>query len=379
MSRRVLIYVQHLLGIGHLARTARIAAAAAAAGLTVRVVSGGEPVASLSFGGAEVVQLPPVRTADVTFSGLVDASGAPLSDDAKAARRTLLLETARAFDPDVILLEMFPFGRRQMRFEIVPLLEAFAGRVPAAVSIRDVLADRIKPKKAAYILETIERFRLGVLVHGDPALIPFEATFPEAKQFLSRLHYTGYIAPARSTAPADATGEVLVSAGGGAVGGPVFRAALAARPLTGLADRPWRLVTGANLPAAERDALRAAAPDGVTVTGFESDFASRLAGAAVSVSQAGYNTVIEGLAAAVPMVLIPFAEGGESEQGLRARHLAERGWVEHVQPGPDGGSVDPKALALAIDRAMVRGRPDVTGLKINGAVETARLLGELAR
>ena len=56
MSRRLLIYVQHLLGIGHLARTARIAAAAAEAGLTVRVISGGEPVPSLSFGGAEIVQ-----------------------------------------------------------------------------------------------------------------------------------------------------------------------------------------------------------------------------------------------------------------------------------------------------------------------------------
>jgi len=382
MSRRLFIYVQHLLGIGHLARTARIAAAAAASGLTVRVASGGAPVPGLSFGGAEVVQLPPLRTADVRFSGLVDADGRPVSDAAKAARREALLAAADAFRPDVIFIEMFPFGRRQMRFELLPLLDAYADRVPVAVSIRDVLAAGLTAEKTAFVLETIDRYRLTVLVHGDPALIPFAATFPEAARFADRLHHTGYIAPGSLDAVATRGGTVLVSAGGGAVGGPLFRAALAARPLGGQADMPWDIVTGPNFPSAERQALADTAPDGVRVEGFAADFRDRLAGAAVSVSQAGYNTVIEGLSLGVPMVLVPFAEAGESEQGVRARLLAARGWAEAVDPGPDGRTIDPGTLAAAIDRAIdragARGRVDPAGLRLDGASETARILGELA-
>lgn len=41
---RVLFYVQHLLGIGHLARVSRIAAALARDAFDVTVVTGGLPV-----------------------------------------------------------------------------------------------------------------------------------------------------------------------------------------------------------------------------------------------------------------------------------------------------------------------------------------------
>ena len=40
----VLVWVQHLLGIGHVQRTARIARAMTAAGLDVHVAFGGPPV-----------------------------------------------------------------------------------------------------------------------------------------------------------------------------------------------------------------------------------------------------------------------------------------------------------------------------------------------
>ena len=41
---RILFYVQHLLGIGHLARASRVAGALAEDGFAVTVVTGGTPV-----------------------------------------------------------------------------------------------------------------------------------------------------------------------------------------------------------------------------------------------------------------------------------------------------------------------------------------------
>ena len=61
MTGRVLLYVQHLLGIGHLQRAARLAKAMAAAGLDVDMVSGGVAVPFLDTGGAALLQLPALK------------------------------------------------------------------------------------------------------------------------------------------------------------------------------------------------------------------------------------------------------------------------------------------------------------------------------
>jgi hypothetical protein len=65
--------------------------------------------------------------------------------------------------------------------------------------------------------------------------------------------------------------------------------------LTRHRHRRWRIVTGANLPAAERaqlDKLAAGDPD-IAIEGFRGDFAWLLATCHLSVSQGGYNTVME--------------------------------------------------------------------------------------
>ena len=72
MKRRVFFYVQHLLGIGHLRRTATLARALDAAGLDVTVVSGGSAVPGLDIGNSRLWQLPPVRAVDLFFKVLVD-------------------------------------------------------------------------------------------------------------------------------------------------------------------------------------------------------------------------------------------------------------------------------------------------------------------
>ena len=50
-----------------------------------------------------------------------------------------------------------------------------------------------------------------MLVHGDPGLVPFEASFPAAPEIADRLVYTGYVAPsplAATDKPADGVGQV---------------------------------------------------------------------------------------------------------------------------------------------------------------------------
>ncbi|MSP88611.1 MAG: glycosyl transferase [Alphaproteobacteria bacterium] len=374
-AARILIYVQHLLGIGHLRRAVILARAAAQHGLDTTLVSGGFPIAGLDLGRAQLVQLPPVRAADVTFKTLLDERDRPITEAWRAQRRRLLQGAFSAVDPDAVVLEMFPFGRRQMRFELEPLVMAIELVQPRPLvisSVRDVLVDKKNTKRTESILEVIERDFDAVLVHGDPAVIPFDASFPAADRIGDKLVYTGYVATA-SLPPTAPTGrEVVVSAGGGAVGTRLIEAALEARKLGVLADRPWRIVTGPNLEQSTFDFFRSWTPGGVTIERWRNDLPRLIAGAALTISQAGYNTMMEILAARVPAVVVPFAEAGETEQTLRAQRLAARGLVTLAPAKGLNGAV----MAAAVAEAMARPRPSAA-IDMNGAVQSARLIADM--
>ena len=377
MTGRVLFYVQHLLGVGHLRRAEILADAMAAAGLDVTVAYGGLPFPEVPFKSVRVAPLPPATISDEDFSTLRDASGAPVDEDWRAGRRDALLELYRSFEPDVVLIELFPFGRRQFRFELLPLLEAIhaAPRRPhVACSVRDILVAR-KPGRAEETVETLRRWFDLVLVHGDPALIPFETTFGAAERISDLIRYTGYVcAAADATAPAAGHDEVIVSAGGGAVGAPLLFAAMEARPATPLANHRWRFLTGPNLTDSEFNRLAAMADDRATVERFRPDFCARLTVAALSVSQAGYNTTMDILASGVRAVVVPYEAKGETEQRLRAEILAEKGLLTVV---PEA-ELSTGRLADAI--AAANASPKVSAaVDLSGATSTAELVRDLSR
>ncbi|HET6622205.1 MAG TPA: glycosyltransferase [Dongiaceae bacterium] len=374
-SPRVFFYVQHLLGIGHLKRAAAIARALAEAGASVDFVLGGAPVAGIAPAGARLVQLPPAIASDAQFTNLLDEHGDKVDETWKAWRRGALLTAFADAKPDIVLLEMYPFGRRQFRFELLPLLDCIAGLFPrpvVAVSVRDILVDKGRVDRAREAVDIVNDHVDLVLVHGDPQLTRFDLTFPLAAAIAHRLAYTGFVVERPVAADpfgGRADGEILVSAGGGAVGFPLLAAAIRAKRLTRHRHHRWRVVTGANLPPAQRtelDRLAAGDPD-IAIEGFRADFGKLLAACRLSVSQGGYNTVMELIASRCPAVVVPFAEGGESEQTLRARMLMERQVLSMVDPE----FLTAGTLAAAIDAVKP---PAELALNLDGARQSAAQL-----
>ena len=348
---RALIHVQHLLGIGHLQRVALIARALAAAGAEVTMLSGGMPWPGLPLGGARLVQLPPLRAADAGFTRLIDAEGRPLDDTLRAERRRTVLDNLAESRPDLVLIETYPFGRRALRFELEPLVaaaRALAPRPVLACSIRDIVAAKPDPARRQQILATLAAEFDRVLVHADEHFIRLEASFPEAPALGERLVYTGFVAPPPAL-PGPASGEIIVSAGGGAAGAALLLAAKAARALTRYAVSPWRLIAGRNLPELDFAALARDLPAGMALDRHRPDFRNLLAGARLSVSQAGYNTVLDLLQARIPAVLVPFAQGHETEQSLRAERMQALGLASMLSEA----ALTPASLAAAIDQAPV--------------------------
>jgi predicted glycosyltransferase len=379
-ARRVFVYVQHLLGIGHLKRAFTLARAFAAEGLDVVLASGGSPVPGIAAGGVRLVQLPPARAADLGFKTLTDGSGRAIDAEWKRKRSQALLAAWAAADADVLVLELFPFGRRQMRFELLPLLEAAAGaarRPVIACSVRDILGAPKSPQRQEEALGLVERYFDRILVHADPSVIGFERSFPLAARIAGRIEYTGYVVDAVQAADDGAgKGEVIVSAGGGAVGAGLLEAAILAKPETLLRERGWRLLAGNNLPDGDFQNLArlAAGAAGIVLERSRPDFTTLLANCELSVSQAGYNTLVEIVQARARCVTVPFAGGHETEQTLRARCFAGRGLLEFVAEG----DLNPRTLAAAIDRAARKPRPAPGAVNLDGARRSAALIAGLA-
>ena len=373
---KVFFYVQHLLGIGHQRRGATLTRAMRDAGLDVTYVSGGHEVPNLELAGANFVQLPPVRAVDLYFKELVDENDRPIDDAWRENRRAALMAAYLNCQPDLIILELYPFGRRQMRFELLPLLDAARARArpPVVVSsVRDILVEPPKPERLVEMLERIETYFDYVMVHGDEALVPFERTFPHAADIADKIIYTGYVMDQRGEAGGEGLGhgEVLVSAGGGAVGDKLLRTAMMARSLTSLSSATWRVLVGTKVPEAEFLALAKIAEPGIIVERARGDFPGLLMNCALSISQGGYNTVMETLHAGCTALIVPYAGGLETEQTLRAGLLAERGLINVL------GEADltPENLAVSIDMAILRqGKRKAITISTDGAAESARLI-----
>jgi predicted glycosyltransferase len=363
-----LFYVQHLLGIGHLHRTLAIAAAAAQAGIAATVVSGG--TAPTAPPDVRLIQLQAVRARDATFATLVDEHGRDIDAAFEARRRDALIAAFDAVAPDILVTELFPFGRRMLRFELTPLLEHAAERTPRpriVSSVRDILVPS-SPEKAADMAAVARRWYDAVLVHGDPAVVRFEETFSRAGDIADLIRYTGYVAPAHPAHAHDREG-VVVSAGGSAVGLSLLATAIAARPLSRLKTAPWRILVGAGVPEDDFAVLRAVARGGITVERARPDFRALLGAAALSISQAGYNTVMDVVASGPRAIFVPFYEERQSEQALRAKRFAERFGYQHLTEA----NLEPALLAAAIDRAM-KAETRTAAIDLNGGPASAAAL-----
>ena len=379
MMLRIVIYVQHLLGTGHLVRMQTLASSMFEKGHEVTLISGGVPKDS-SIGPWGFIQLPAVRAGAGNFSLLLDEAGSPIDDQFKQQRKEALLEAVAEKHPDIVIVETFPFGRRQMEFELLPLLEQLEATFPKPIvvsSIRDILQTR----KAKRYVQTMQRLRAyfdAVIVHGDNRVVALNASFPLAEE-INGLHYSGYISygsdQTKVLSETCSEKDVMVSAGGGAVGMKLLLASIKAKAMSPLSALRWRILIGSNSREQIIDMLDGVEFDNVIIEANRPDFSERLKYCALSISQAGYNTCLDILHAKVPSVLVPFSSEGETEQLQRAQIFQHHGLAEVLHED----ELTPNALADAIKRALDMPRDLDFEVDTEGASKTVEIVENLYR
>ena len=333
--KRVLIYVQHLLGVGHLKRIEIIADALAEQQFSVTVLTGGLGAPKFSNPHISVVHLPGIQS-DASFSGLYDENGERIDDAFKKNRISIILDAVKVSSPEIVIVETFPFGRRQLKFEILPLIKAVRNQdsTPAKIfcSIRDIIQPITMQSKIDEVTKLLANEFDAILVHGDPQLIRFEESCHFTARFTEKIRYTGYITSGLSAEnnTNHRSKSIVVSAGGGAVGLNLYKQSLSVAENFDV-DFQWYFLIGHNIRHTDFDQLCTHRKSNIQVERNREDFFNLLCRASVSISQGGYNTTMDILRSGIQAIVIPFEGSGETEQLTRTQKLANTSQIQMIR------------------------------------------------
>jgi len=334
---KIIIYCQHVLGLGHFFRTLEIARAMET--FDVILVTGGGRVEVRLPDHVRHVKLPGLMM-DKNFTGLYSLDPKKSVEDVKLERKKQLLDLVKNENPDFFLIELYPFGRRAFRFELIPALNFIKDNhrmnCKVVCSMRDILVERKnKLKYESGVIDALNNWFDAVLVHSDPQLIKLDSTFSKLDKIKIPLVYTGFVTPVPDKKKVKHIRQnlrlqnkkrlIVASAGGGNVGAPLLRAVVNAyNQLSSKENLMLNVYTGPYMEKEDKQYLQSfggsGAGSGIRVKEFTSDFVSLLGAADLSVSMAGYNTCMNIVAANVPSLVWPF--GQNQEQRERAREIA---------------------------------------------------------
>jgi predicted glycosyltransferase len=329
MRRRVVYYCQSLVGIGHLTCSLRIIDELLEHA-EVDLVYGG-------LDGGPLAPRPGLRCLRLATLLHDEDTGAFFDPEASRSVEAIWADRARAIAGflrmpyHAVVVEFYPFGRRRFKHEIAGLLGAVGpacGPVPVFTSVREVLVPRAVESERRMV-ESVRKHIHTVFVRSDPAIVHLGETFSLAHQIEDKLLHTGYISPPPPPLARPARKrQVLVSQGGGNVGGELLQAGIGAAAL--MPDLHFLLAAGSRTTPAELAALRATVrSSNVEIAPFLADFQHQLMASAVSISMGGDNTLLDVLAARTPALAYPYQ--GNSEQGFRIGKFAQHGLLHALR------------------------------------------------
>lgn len=371
MKPHLVFYCQHSLGMGHLIRSLALCDALTPS-FDVTLLNGGRwPERFERPRNMQIVDLSPIGMGEDASIHSLDGLAV---DDAMAFRRAAIEASVRNRRADAVIIELYPFGRKKFRAEIERLIDLSSGAI-IACSVRDILVNNRHDQqrhddRAAAALD--ERFDC-VIVHTDPDFARLEESFRPSRPPATPILYSGFVAPKNDAPPAETRRDVVVSAGGGIVGRELFDVAIASAPaIRAATGHDMTIVAGPFLPGEDLAAvMNAAQAAGVSVIRDTPNLYAMLLGAAVSISQCGYNSALDLLRSGAPAIVVPFHRERETEQIDRARRLSARGLVRLIEPGAlSPGKLAAETVRLAGSPPRLSSRR----LKMEGGEQTRRIL-----
>ncbi|MGB3557950.1 MAG: glycosyltransferase [Geitlerinemataceae cyanobacterium] len=378
---KVLFYCQHILGMGHLVRSMEIVRSLLP-DFQVCFLNGGQAIEAFQFPPElEVVQLPAIET-DPEFSELKPVDPSLSLEDVQALRCQQILNSFDRLLPDILIVELFPFGRRRFSFELIPLLErAKAAGTKVVCSLRDIVVTKPhkQQKNEAKICKFMNEYFDLLLVHGDPKFIQLEETFSRVNDLKCDIIYTGYVGQKTIDRPEIKlqTASILASVGGGRVGHGLLECVGHSAPL--LASQILHhlyVFTGPFAPDSLLTNLQnlAEGQSNITVDRYTSDFLSYMQQADLSISMSGYNTTMNVLMTGTRSMMMAFTGNEDREQLMRSQRLEKLGRIQTIIPE----DLQPENFANLVI-SYLKTEPNPIQFNFDGADTTATYLKNLIR
>lgn len=383
MSKPVLmIYRQHSEGIGKLLRCLALARSLSRQFHPVVLNNGTLPDGIEAPEGVDVVQMPACN--QVTDASVIHIQDIKDLQRDVTERQEFILQQYAALRPAVLMIDTFPFGDYGLADELMPLLERarYHSTIPPHIvcCLQDIQRHtgsnpQQRDDKTARLLE---QFFDLVLVHTDPVFARLEEFFQPKNTLSTPVQYTGFLLPGQNSGTIAAARErrVLVSAGGGETGGPLFRAAIEAhRLLWETSQLPMTIITGPVTTKNDWTEMQwlSRGSQALTIKQSVPNLGAEMRKVHWSVSQCGYGTATETVVSRASALFVPSSGSRNLEQTERARRLAHWGVGRLLVPDHLNGV----SLANEIMQ-LTHFVPRETGFSMSGLNSTIRLINRLA-
>ncbi|WP_457576482.1 glycosyltransferase family protein, partial [Desulfomarina sp.] len=324
---RISFYCQHVLGVGHLHRSFEICRQLAEKHEVTLILGG--PKTTFPQAPFSLLNLPGLQM-DREFQNLAPCGNDLDLEQVKKTRKERLLTHFEVYRPQVLITELYPFGRKAFRFELDPVLSGIKnGSLPPCrnySSVRDILVEKTSGKKKFEdrVIKILNTYYDGILIHADPMVITLDRTFKRLHEITIPMEYTGFICPPRPE-PLSArkkireklglkknTPLIVASIGGGSVGEELLEAVIAAcRSLPEGTDFFLQVFTGPFSRKSFHKKLQNSQTELIRIDKFSNIFPSWLEAADLSISMAGYNSCMNLLRAGIPALVHPFNQNRE--------------------------------------------------------------------
>jgi predicted glycosyltransferase len=382
--KRLLMYSQDGMGLGHLRRSTNIAEEVLARDEECDVlILADSPALSLISpqDRLDVLKLPTViKTGSASWKSTAWRNGSLRLDIERVMklRARLILQTLQEYKPDTILVDHMPVGALG---ELKPALD-HAYRQPdpprLVLGLRDILDT---PTVIRRVWEQLDAYRYlrrydAVLVYGDQRLHDSTLAYrlyPEAR----RIVYCNYVSSRTLPGSVESIPTepfILLTGGGGSDAFPLADSFLEALPiLNGDLRMDAVILTGPNMAPGDREALIDRAGPAARVEGATDNAEEWVQRAAAVITMGGYNSLCEVLKWHKKALVVP-RPGPSTEQSTRTTLLAERGLVRSLEYS----DLRPERLAVEL-LALLRddGIPHVDAAPaLDGASRAADVLLE---
>ncbi len=376
---KVMFYCQHILGMGHLIRSVEIVKGLIP-NFEICFINGGQVIPEFEFPSEiEVINIPAVKT-DSEFNELRPVDDSLTMEKVETIRTNMLLETCDRFQPDILIIELFPFGRRRFSFELIPVVEkAKAMGTKIVSSVRDIVVTKQNQQRhEEKVCRLINKYFDLLLIHGDPNFVKLDLSFSRINDFNCPVHYTGYVVqpiPESRQIILDKP-TILVSVGGGRFGHDLLECV--ARTALILKDKiphHIQVFTGAFSPNEVLSKLQDLTKDldNITCDRYTTNLLDYMQQADLSIGMGGYNTTMNILSTGVKAMMMAFQGNNDKEQETRLQKLDSLGRVKMIQPE----DLQPEKFAGQIINYLEQTHSKLA-LNLDGVANTAKYLNQLA-